>query len=240
MGKEIFVRLAVIIPTYNEAENIPMIFERCFSSLAGLDFELVVVDDNSPDGTADVAERLGAAYGNVKVIRRPSKAGLASAVLDGIRATNAEVVAVIDADLQHPPELLPIMYSMIIRGYDVVIASRYVVKGCIEDWSFTREIMSRIAIAIAHLLFPKTRKVKDINSGYFMVKRNLINDIKIIPISFKILLAILVSINNYNKVLEIPYIFSKRKHGVSKLNFSEIIKYLVDITRLLIYNTKHK
>ncbi len=226
------MRLAVIIPTYNEAENIPMLFERCFSSLAGLDFELVVVDDNSPDGTADVAERLGAAHGNVKVIRRPAKAGLASAVLDGIRATNAEVVAVIDADLQHPPELLPLMYSMILRGYDLVIASRYIKGSRIEDWSITRELISEIAITIAHLLFPKTRKVKDITSGYFMIKRDLIYNIRITPVSFKILLVILVSINDFSKVLEIPYVFCKRKYGKSKLNLSEMIKFMIDIIKL--------
>lgn len=180
------MRLAVVVPTYIRAENIPELFGRCFSALAGLNAELIVVDDSSPDGTAHIAESLGRLCGNVKVVRRPRRAGLASAVLEGARSTDADIIAVIDGDLQHLPELLPVMYSLILRGYDLVIASRYIEGSKIEEWSISRKLMSQIATTVVHALFPRTRGIRDILSGYFMVRRHLLNKIKVKPLSFKI------------------------------------------------------
>ncbi|MEM3660048.1 MAG: glycosyltransferase [Thermoproteota archaeon] len=117
------------MPTYNEAANIPELLERVETSLKGLEAEIVFVDDNSPDGTAELAETLGEKYGNVKVLKRPYKMGLGSAVLHGVKLAEAEFVAVMDADLQHPPELLPEMLEKVKQGYVLAVASRYVEGG---------------------------------------------------------------------------------------------------------------
>ncbi|MDW8033847.1 MAG: glycosyltransferase, partial [Nitrososphaerota archaeon] len=149
--------LSLIIPTYNEAENIPELLERIEASLKNLDAEIILVDDNSPDGTANLTETLGKKYGNVKVLRRPYKKGLASAVLDGLKLTEADVVAVMDADLQHPPELLPKMYEKLKQGYVLAVASRYVKGGKIEGWSLGRKLLSKCTTKLTHLLLPNTK-----------------------------------------------------------------------------------
>jgi dolichol-phosphate mannosyltransferase len=163
--------LSIIVPTYNEAENIGELIERIETSLKGLDFEVIVVDDSSPDGTAEIAEELGRAYRNVKVIKRPRKMGLASAALEGMREAKYRLIAVMDADLQHPPELLPKLLERAKEGYDIVIASRYVEGGGVEGWSFWRRLISRGATLLAHTLLPKTRGVKDPMSGFFCVQK---------------------------------------------------------------------
>jgi len=162
--------LSIVVPTYNEAQNIRELIERVESSLKGFNFEIIVVDDSSPDGTADIAEELGGKYGNVKVIRRPAKLGLASAVLEGMKLAKYDAMAVMDADLQHPPELLPKLLEKAVEGYDVVVASRYVEGGRTERWSTTRRMISRGAILLAHFLLPKTRAVRDAVSGFFCLE----------------------------------------------------------------------
>lgn len=116
------VVLSIIVPTYRERENIPELIDRTESSMNPSEFELIIVDDNSPDGTAQVAEDLNAKYGNIKVLKRAGKLGLSSAVLDGFESARAKVLAVMDADLQHPPELLPKMYGKIREGYDLIVS----------------------------------------------------------------------------------------------------------------------
>jgi dolichol-phosphate mannosyltransferase len=163
--------LSITIPTYNEAENIPELIDRIEKTMKDKNFEIIIVDDNSNDGTADIAENLGKNYGNIKVIRRPRKMGLASAILDGIKVANGNIIAVMDADLQHPPELLPKMIKKIYEGYDIVIASRYVEEGGIEEWSILRRLISIGAISFAHLLFPRIRKIRDPISGFFYLRK---------------------------------------------------------------------
>jgi dolichol-phosphate mannosyltransferase len=214
-----------------EAENIPMLVEEVENALKDVSFELIIVDDNSPDGTADVAEGLNRKYGNIKVLRRPSKLGLVSAVKDGFNKAEADVVAVMDADLQHPPELLPIMYKKLREGFDLVIASRYIERG-VEGWSLWRRLLSRGATMLAHLMLPKTRKVRDPLSGYFMIKKEIVDAIRLNTAGFKILLEILVK-GRYHKVAEVPYFFGVRRRGMSKLDLKEILNYAVSLTRLM-------
>ena len=137
-------KCSIIIPTYNEKENIPELTRRIYESLSSIDFEVIFVDDNSPDNTAEVAEKLAEAYGNIKVLRRPVKLGLASAVLDGVKVAAGNIIAVMDADLQHPPEVLPLMFEKVRYGYDIVVASRYVDGGDIESWSVLRRRLLRL------------------------------------------------------------------------------------------------
>jgi dolichol-phosphate mannosyltransferase len=217
--------LSVVVPTYNEAENVRELMERVKSSLKGVDFEVIVVDDSSPDGTAEIAEELGKIYGNVKVVKRPRKMGLASALLEGMKAARYDVVAVMDADLQHPPELLPKLLEKIEEGYDVVIASRYAKGGGVEGWTSLRRLMSKGATLLAHAILPRTRGVKDPVSGFFMFKRGVVEGLNLNPIGYKLLLEVLVR-GRHDKVAEVPYVFRPRKRGESKLSTKEMLDYV--------------
>jgi len=223
--------LSIIVPTYNEAENVRELIERVEASLKGLDFEVIVVDDSSPDGTAEIAEELGKIYGNVKVVKRPRKMGLASAVLDGMKAAKHELIAVMDADLQHPPELLPKLLEKAREGYDIVVASRYVEGGGIEEWGFWRRLISRGATLLAHTLLPRTRGVKDPMSGFFVFRRGVVEGIELNPIGYKLLLEVLVK-GRYEKVIEVPYVFKVRKRGKSKLGLKDILEYVMFLAKL--------
>jgi dolichol-phosphate mannosyltransferase len=226
-------KLTVIVPAYNEKENIGEVVGRAEKTLENINFELVVVDDNSPDGTAKIVRQLNEVYGNIKLLIRSNKLGLSSAVLAGFERANPEskVFAVMDADMQHPPELLLRMYNEILKGNDLVIASRYVSGGGIRKWSLQRKVVSRMGNAMAHVLLPKTRKVNDVMSGYFMLKRNVLDEIKLESIGYKILLEI-VAKGSYRHLSEIPFLFEPRKNGKSNLTVEEIHNYIVDVMTL--------
>ena len=225
------LKLSIIVPTYNEAQNLPELFNRIRASLKDVPYEIIVVDDNSPDGTAGIAEKLRK-HEEVKVYKRNCRMGLTSAILDGVRLAESSLIAVMDADLQHPPELLPMMLKKIDEGYDIVIASRYVKGGQIIGWSLIRRAISRGAIALAHLLLPKTRSVKDPVSGFFLVKKEIIRNLKAVnPSGFKILLEILTRAS-CGSIAEVPYVFTSRRRGESKLSLKEVINYIHFLLKL--------
>lgn len=213
------VEVSVIIPTYNERDNIETVIKRV-GNILNINYEIVVVDDNSPDGTAEIAKALSNEY-PVKVLLRNKKSGLASAILTGFMNANGEIMGVIDADLQHPPELMVTLIDKIRDGYDVAIASRYVGGGGVEEWSFFRRLVSKGAIMLAK---PLTR-VKDPMSGYFFLRRSVIEGVHLNPKGYKLLLEILVK-GKYKRVAEVPYVFTKRMAGESKLKASEYWEYL--------------
>jgi len=220
------LQLSVVVPTYNEVENIVELIERVESALRGARFEVIIVDDGSPDGTADVAESLNEKYGNVVVLRRTGKLGLASAIVEGVKASKGGVVAVMDADLQHPPELLPEMLSKIRGGRDVVIASRYAERGGVKGWSIVRRVVSKGAISLARLLLPEVGRVKDPVSGYFMFRKELLEGLRLEALGYKFLLELLVK-RPGAKTAEVPYVFKPRRRGRSKLGLIEYYKYLM-------------
>src|SRR3990170_547163 len=135
VSSKVIPELSLIVPTYNESENIVELVDRIEKLRDSISFELIIVDDNSPDGTDKIAEFLNHKYGNIKVCRRSGKKGLSSAVLHGFENATAEVLAVMDADMQHPPEILPKLYRKLSAGYDLVVASRYVDGGGVENWT---------------------------------------------------------------------------------------------------------
>ncbi|MFP3167409.1 MAG: glycosyltransferase family 2 protein [Candidatus Nanopusillus sp.] len=228
------IDISIIIPTLNEKENINELVERIKESLNDIKYEVIFVDDGSKDGTIEEIEKLKGKYKNIKIIERKYRKGLSSAFLDGVKNSNGKYIVLMDADLQHPPELLRKMYEKALEGYDLVIASRYVKGGKIENWNIIRELISKTAIFIAYIFLPETLKVKDPLSGYFLIKKELLNNFKISdPFSYKVLLDILVKVN-YNKLIEIPYTFKERKHGKSKLDKKIIFSYLKQI--FLLFN----
>jgi len=232
------IELSIVIPTYNERENIVPLIERIEKCLKDIPIEILVVDDNSPDGTADLAEDMGNRYGNVKVIRRDMRLGLGSAIACGINYARGHVIAIMDADLQHPPELLPEMLKRIKEGYDVVIASRYVMGGGIEGWSLWRKVVSRGAVLLAHVLLPKVRGIKDVVSGYFMFRKSVYKGMNVRTSGYKVMLEVLVK-GDYEHVVEIPYRFRARERGKSKFTPREVIEYLLLLLNLLtIGNTR--
>ncbi|UCG54571.1 MAG: glycosyltransferase family 2 protein, partial [Dehalococcoidia bacterium] len=200
-------------------------------ALAVYDYEIIFVDDNSSDGTAELATSLQTEH-PIKMIVRKDKRGLASAVVDGLSKVSGKYVVVMDADLQHPPEVVPNLIKTIDEGADIAVASRYIKGGGCQGWSLTRRLISRGAILLAHLLLPATRKVNDPMSGFFIFKKEIATDTSLNPAGFKILLEILM-VGKFKKVIEIPFIFITREKGESKLNTRQQIDYLKHIYSLM-------
>ncbi len=228
--------LSIIIPTYNERQNLPILIEKINNSINNsIKYEIVVVDDNSPDKTWEVALEYSKKGYPVKLILRPRKMGLSSAIIEGFHKSSGEYIVVIDADLQHPPEVIPILYNEAKKhGADIVIASRYIKGGGVEGWSLIRKIISKGASLLAKIALPQVRKISDPMSGFFLVKRDVIEGLELKPKSWKVLLEILVK-GKYSKVIEVPYIFRSRIHGESKLRLKDMISYFKHVLELSEY-----
>ena len=228
-------KVALIIPTYNEAKSIALLINRIFdkSKKNNIGIEIIIIDDNSPDGTGAIADKLAEKY-PIRVIHRPYRIGLSSAVESGFKIAKTGIVGVMDADLSHPPELIPQLIAEL-KDNDIAVGSRYTICGGVETWSFYRRAVSQIAI----LLTKPLTQVKDPMSGFFFLNRNVIKDINFKSKGYKILLEILVK-GEYNKIKEVPYIFKNRFVGSSKLNYKEYLKYLLDILRLYHYKINRR
>jgi len=224
------MNVAVIIPTLNEAENIGKLIPSIHDALKS-DYIVVVVDDNSKDGTQDVVLNLSKSY-PVKLIARPGKLGLASAVIDGINAQQADAYIVMDADFSHPPELLPELRRNI-ETYDLVVASRHVKGGGVSGWPLKRRIISSVAILMAR---PLTR-VKDTTSGFFAIRGACLKNVNLTPLGFKIGLECFVKAN-WDSYIELPFIFTDRKYGSSKLRRGEFLAYIKHLSQLYLYSIK--
>ncbi len=227
MGKS----LSLVIPTYRERENIAELVRRIGESLPGIDYEIVIVDDDSNDGTAELIGELSSRY-PVRILVRKDKKGLASAVVNGLGVADSRIVGVLDADLQHPPEIIPNLLTAIHEGSEVAIGSRYVEGGGCEGWSLIRRIVSKGAIFLAHLFLPSTRKVSDPMSGFFMLDTGLIAHVRLEPTGYKILLEILL-LAKPQRVTEVPFVFRARERGESKLRLSQQVDYLKHVASLM-------
>lgn len=213
--------ISVIVPTYNEADSLPILIDRLAKAFDGHGaWELVVVDDGSPDGTAEVAHRLSAQH-PVWVIRRAGKAGLASAVIAGFKEARGDVLVVMDADLSHPPEVVPELIAAIENGADLAVGSRYVAGGATLGWPLKRRIVSRVACYMGNVLVP----VRDATSGFFAVRRSAIDGVRLNAIGFKIGFEVIARARA-RKIVEVPYTFRDRELGASKFGRREIVEYL--------------
>lgn len=212
--------VSVVVPTYQERDNIETLVKRLGQTLSGRDYEIVIVDDNSPDGTAAVAMTLAREY-PIRVIQREGRLGLGSAILEGFKNAKGEIMGVIDADLQHPPELVIALVQALEEGNDIAIASRYASGGGVENWTAMRKVVSKGATLLARPL----TKVRDPMSGCFFLRQEVIQTGTFTSIGYKILLEIL-AVATYKNVKEIPYTFGSRERGKSKLGLIEYGRYL--------------
>lgn len=199
-----------------------------------IDLEIIVIDDSSPDGTAQIVEELKTRYDNVKLLVRPEKNGLASAILDGMQIAESENIAVMDGDMQHPPNLLEEMLGSIKNGKDLVIASRYMSGGNSGKLSFARKLISKTATLMAHVMLRETKIVKDPLSGYFIFRKDVVRGANINPTGYKILLEVLIK-GHASSMEEIPYTFRPRFMGSSKLSIWEDLNYINLILKLAEY-----
>lgn len=227
----------MIMPTYNERDRLAELVDALFAaaSSADLDLELVVVDDNSPDGTGELADEL-ARTRRMQVVHRPGKLGLGTAVVAGFQAALADTVGVMDADFSHPPALVPKMMAVFrAADADVLVASRYIPGGSTPNWPFTRRLLSRIGCLLASGLSP----IRDAASGFFLIRRDIADGVIIKAGGFKICIELVVR-GRPGRIVEVPYQFDDREIGESKMSLREAAGYLVQLKDLYLLRLKHR
>ena len=221
-------RLSLVVPTLNEAVAIGGFLDAVLPVLAGLDAELIIVDDRSRDGTADLA-RARLEQGRVlhQVIERDAPPSLALSVLEGWRAARGRVLGVMDADLSHPPELLPRLLEQVEAGADVALATRYMPGGGTEGWPWPRRAASRFASGLARTLV----RARDPLSGFFLLRPGVIEGVELSPRGWKIALEVLCR-GRWDRLVEVPYVFRDRFQGKSKFSRRIAADYLLHLARL--------
>jgi len=227
--------LAIVIPTLNERDNVPILVDRLNRVLAGISWEAIFVDDDSPDGTADVVRELGRRQPNIRCLHRLGRRGLSSACIEGILATGAPYAAVMDADLQHDENLLPTMLTKLkAERLDIVIASRHVGQGSVGDWERSRVMISDVASRLGRLVVKA--RLTDPMSGFFMIRRDsfAVTMRSLSGQGFKILLDLFASAPRPLAFAEVPFTFRQRLHGESKLDAMVVWEYLMLLLEKLV------
>ena len=228
------MRVSVVVPTYNERDTLPLLLRRLGAVIGRprFDAEAVVVDDSSPDGTGEVAAAVGVELRDVLpvvVLSRPGKAGLASAVLDGSRRAQGDVLVIMDSDLSHPPGAVPALLAPVAGGVDSAVGSRYMPGGGIARWSAWRRALSWGATNLARITLGIT--VRDPMSGFFACRRDLFEGVEFEGLGYKLLLELLAA-HRTARIEEVPYRFEERVGGSSKLGGAEIVNYVRLLGRL--------
>ncbi len=228
-------KLSLILPTYNEAGNIKDIVEVLSELLDDYipgNYELIVVDDNSPDYTWKLALELTANYPQLRVMRRTEEKGLSTAVIRGWQVAQGEILGVIDADLQHPPEILAKLLQEMERGADLAVASRHIEGGGVSEWSIIRRFLSRGAQMLGLLILPEViSRLSDPMSGYFMVRRRAIAQKTLSPVGYKILIEVAAR-GRIRWIAEVGYVFRERQDGESKVTWKQYVEYIQHLLRL--------
>ncbi|WP_242041574.1 glycosyltransferase family 2 protein [Alkalinema sp. FACHB-956] len=235
LSLEFPLAFSLIIPTYNEANNIQRLVEILSSTLDQVlrhDYELIVVDDDSPDRTWEKALALAPHYPQLRVVRRQGERGLSTAVIRGWQVAQGRVLGVIDGDLQHPPEVLLGLWTQMIQGANLAVASRHVDGGGISEWSLFRRMTSRGAQILGLLILPHVLgRVSDPMSGYFLVQRSAIGDRALNPAGYKILLEV-IGRGRIGQIAEVGYVFQERQDGESKVTGQQYWEYIQHLLRL--------
>ena len=227
--------ISLVVPTYNERGNINALVERTGQALASTNelFELIIVDDNSPDGTADAVRALQGGRPWLRLLVRTEERGLSTAVMAGWNIAQGNILGCMDADLQHPPEILSQLAESIRTTHaDIVVASRHVRGGGVSDWSLRRRFVSWTATLLATMILPGTlAEVRDPMSGFFLLRRDVIHGAALKPRGYKILLEVLAK-GRYAQVNEVPFVFEERVEGGSKIGSSVMWDYIVQLARI--------
>ncbi len=229
------LKFSLIIPSYNEGGNI----QEIVKILSGLldsqipgEYELIVVDDDSPDRTWKIAQELTPQYPQLKVMRRQKEKGLSTAVIRGWQVARGEVLGVIDADLQHPPEVLLKLWQEIEKGADLAVGSRHVEGGGVSEWSIIRRFLSRGAQMLGLIILPEViGRLSDPMSGYFMVRRDAIVGKSLSPVGYKILIEV-TGRGAIRWIGEVGYVFRERQAGASKVTWKQYIEYIQHLLKL--------
>jgi dolichol-phosphate mannosyltransferase len=231
------LEVSVVLPTYREAETLPVVVPRICAALeaAGFRGEVIVVDDDSPDGTGDIARELGRAH-PVRVLTRRGERGLAAAVLAGFAASDARVVVVMDADGSHPVERLDDLVRPVLDdAVDVVVGSRRIPGGAAEKWPWHRRLVSRVA----GLLSQGLTELSDPTSGFMAVRRTLLAELELDPVGWKIVLEVVFKARGA-RLREVPITFSDRQLGESKLGWAVQAEFLRHLIRLHRYRARER
>ena len=226
-------KLGLVIPTFQEAGNIGVVLDGIRAALdpAGIRYEVLVVDDDSRDGTAEAVAAIAALDPQVRLLVREGRRGLSGAIQHGWRHTDATILGVMDADLQHPPSLLPEMLRAMGAGSDLVIGSRYAPGSRVGRWNPVRRLASEAAVWLTRPLQPKGMQVQDPLSGYFLVRRDCLEEMRFVERGFKLLLEILVRAP-IGQTAEIPFEFGRRRSGASKATVRVAVEYAGLLARL--------
>jgi dolichol-phosphate mannosyltransferase len=229
------IKLSLVIPTFNESQNITElvgILVELLDRTIPENYELIVVDDDSPDRTWEVVYKLVSSYPQLRVIRRETERGLSTAVIRGWQAARGEILGVIDADLQHPPEILLQLWAEMTKGAELVVASRNVSGGGVSEWSLVRRLLSRGAQVLGLIILPEViGRLSDPMSGYFMVRRSVIANQQLSPVGYKILVEV-VARGKIRQISETGYVFRERRIGASKVTWKQYVEYIQHLIRL--------
>ena len=227
MSEKRELELSIIVPTFNERDNVRVLLERLQAVLDGTVFEVVFVDDDSPDGTAELVRQIARTEPRVRLIQRIGRRGLASAALEGMLSSSARYIAMMDADLQHDESILPLMLEKIRNGtYDVVVGSRNTQGGGMGSFARERVALSQMGRWVSKLIC--RHALSDPMSGYFVLTRDFFDEVmrRTTGVGFKILLDLVASSPRPVSVAEVPYVFQTRKYGESKLDINVAVEYL--------------
>lgn len=229
------VLFSLVIPTFNERDNLAALLQQLTNILDAAipdQYELIVVDDDSPDQTWQIGLELTQEFPQVRVMRRVGEKGLSSAVIRGWQVARGELLGVIDADLQHPPQVLLELLAKVRDGADLAVGSRHVEGGGVSEWSLTRRFLSRGAQVLGLLILPHVvGRVSDPMSGYFVCRRAAIADTELNPQGYKILLEV-IGRGHINVIDEAGYVFQERTAGASKVTWKQYVDYIHHLLRL--------
>jgi dolichol-phosphate mannosyltransferase len=228
------IALSVVVPTYKESENIGLFLEALCESLdpvlAGK-YEIVVMDDDSPDGTLDVAAAVAVSRPQVRLVKRLNKRELSTAVIRGWQLARGQALSTINADFQHPPELIAGLWQLL-KTNDLVVASRYCQGGGVGNWSMYRRILSRGASLIGQIILPQVyNRTTDPLSGCYMFRREVVANVELNPLGYKSLIEILVR-GRVRTIAEFPYQMRERERGASKATGARSLDYVKQLIRL--------
>lgn len=229
------VEFSLVVPTLNESHNLVeliRLLKPAIASEVGDSYEIIIVDDNSSDGTWQVAAELASKDQHIVALRRVNERGLATAVVRGWQVARGNLLGVIDADLQHPPEVTAQLIAAMRKGADLAVASREAEGGGTSDWSFLRLLISRGSRALGKMMLPGVLgSVSDPMTGFFVVRRTSIQNILLAPCGYKILVELLVRSRIHN-VVEVGYVFRSRQRGESKASIMVFVDYVQHLLRL--------